>query len=806
MKQWKHIIELKLVHLVETIHHYPERFILAVVVFTLLMATQLWFVRFDTSTESFLSDQDPDILALNASREQYGRSDFILLTIRSDEIFSFEFLTRLQTLQDDLENHVSWVDDVDSLLTARETRGTSDGFVVGDYFDPYPETQQQLDVIRKKIVADPLLQDLVISDDGYYTTMTIRPVTYDIDEHAVPSDAFDDMAFSSDMTELMDTAVERPLLPAAKLDAMVDQVAAVIEPYRQQGMEVYMGGMPVVSHGLTRSMIREMLLFMPLAMITIVIFLGLLFRRREGVQFPMVVVLLTMLTLAGLICMLRVPIMLPMMIVPTFILTVTIGDAVHFMSIFFDYYDQGMEKLEALKRTMRLTAIPIILTSLTTAAGLLSFVGAPIIPLSYLGFFSAIGVVIALSYSLILIPALISRFDIKRKSIPAVSNHTVIARFINWHIRTSIRFPVTIMVIAVGFFLLAGWGIRQLEFSHNPLKWLPKNMEARHAIETIDEHMGGSIPVEIIIDTGVVNGLYNPDVLHQMDAAVTWLEHYKTRDFAVAKVSGLTYVIKESNQALHNGDPAEYLIPDDRAVIANELFIFENSGADELKRIVDSQFQQTRMVVIMPWIDTTLYRPFQDEISARLQQQFEGLATVGITGVAPVLGKTLYSVIRTTARSYAIAFAVIAIMLMIMLSSIRLGLIAMIPNLLPIVCMMGLMHYLDIPLDMFTILVASIAIGIAVDDTVHFMHHFREYYSNGHDVRDAITRTLHTSGKAMLTTSIVLCCGFGTLLASSMLNVRNFGLLISITIALALIADFLLSPALMMRLYDNKKL
>ena len=173
--------------------------------------------------------------------------------------------------------------------------------------------------------------------------------------------------------------------------------------------------------------------------------------------------------------------------------------------------------------------------------------------------------------------------------------------------------------------------------------------------------------------------------------------------------------------------------------------------------------------------------------------------------MVPVMGTTLNHVISTTAQSYMIAFGLISIMLMLLLRSWRYGLLAMVPNLSPILVTMGLMYALQIPLDMFTILVASIAIGIAVDDTVHFMYHCQHHYQRKGDMPSAIHHALDTSGRAMLTTSVILSIGFAMLMWSDLISLFNFGMLIGMTVVLALVADFLLAPALMMLFGQRQK-
>jgi predicted RND superfamily exporter protein len=168
-----------------------------------------------------------------------------------------------------------------------------------------------------------------------------------------------------------------------------------------------------------------------------------------------------------------------------------------------------------------------------------------------------------------------------------------------------------------------------------------------------------------------------------------------------------------------------------------------------------------------------------------------------MTGLLPLLTRTMDAVMISIAQSYGIAFVVITLLMMLLIGSVRLGLVAMLPNLAPILCALGLMGWLGLPLDIFTMLIGSIALGLAVDDTIHFMHNYRGYLEAGCDSRAAIQRTLETAGRAMLLTTLVLSSGFLIFTLSSMSNIFNFGMLTAFAVAVALLADFLLAPALM---------
>ncbi|MBL4615615.1 MAG: efflux RND transporter permease subunit, partial [Magnetovibrio sp.] len=284
------------------------------------------------------------------------------------------------------------------------------------------------------------------------------------------------------------------------------------------------------------------------------------------------------------------------------------------------------------------------------------------------------------------------------------------------------------------------------------------------------------------------------------------IESLRDGQYTVGKTLSLADILKESNRALHANDDAYYAIPDDRDLIAQELFLFENSGSDDLEDFVDSQFQKARFTAKMPWVDAIHLRTLDAELTEKFRAVLGDEVDITVTGMNALLGRTMEATIYSMTNSYLIAAGVITLMMILFIGNVRLGLVSMIPNLMPIIIALGLMGWLGIKLDLFTMLIGSIAIGLAVDDTIHFMHNFRRYHHETADVRLAVRKTLLGTGRAMFVTTVVLSTGFFIYTQSTMSNLFNFGWLTGMTIILALLADFFLAPALMAMLHKAQRL
>jgi predicted RND superfamily exporter protein len=238
----------------------------------------------------------------------------------------------------------------------------------------------------------------------------------------------------------------------------------------------------------------------------------------------------------------------------------------------------------------------------------------------------------------------------------------------------------------------------------------------------------------------------------------------------IGKVVSFVDIIKETNQALNENRQEYYSIPDSADLIAQEFLLFESSGNNDLESLVDANYTKARITLRTPFTDSLEGNQFLDRAQSYFDQEFEGLAKVTFTGIGTLMTVTFEQAIYSSGFSYLLAFSMITVLMVLMIGNIKIGLISMIPNVLPIIFILMIMVIFKMPLDMFTLLIGAIALGLAVDDTVHFMHNFRRYEIQYNDVDKAVRLTLMGTGRAITLTSIVLALGFLVLTFSRMNN------------------------------------
>lgn len=787
----------------ESFGHFVARWRFLLLVLVLIFAASLSSrapgISFDASTDSFLRHDDPAKLLYDDFRDRFGRDEVVILAIRSEDVLAPEFLERLAAFHEELENEVPHLEEVRSLINARVTKGDEDQLLVEDLLEEWPEDPESWQEIREFVLQNPFYQNLLISSDAQLTTIMVE------------TSAFSSVESNTEMAlqGFGEEELEDPpsFLTSAENEEIRDAVMAISERFQGVDFRIDLTGAPLLQAELVRGMQSNMVRFVALMLVIITTLLFFIFRRISGVLLPLLVVAPAVSGTVGAMAITGTPLSAPAQILPSMLLAVGVGAAVHILTIFYQRLDEGANKEDAMAGALRHSGLPVCMSSLTTAAGLLSFVAAELQPVASIGVFAPIGICLALVYCLVLLPALIFILPIRaRKPRPNGPRGDRIERILISTGEFSIRNAKPILVVTAALIAISLVGASKITFGHDILTWLAEGHRFRTATAVFDAHLEGSMSLEVVVDTGRENGIQEPDVLLAMDEIARELEGGVSKNgISVGKATSLADVVKEIHQALNGNDERFYRIPDDRELIAQELLLFENTGSDEIERLVDSQFSMTRFSVRVPYVDPTRYKPFNDSTVTRFQEALGPDVDIRATGFLAVMSRTASALLESMIRSYMLALIIITPLMILLIGSLRTGLASMVPNLTPILITLGLMGWYGLVIDAFTMMIGGIAIGLAVDDTIHYMHNFRRYFGQYGDVRRANSETLRTTGRALLITSIVLSSGFFIFVFAGMENLVRFGLLTSFTIASAFLIDILVSPALMSLAYGEKE-
>ena len=785
---WRTKTENKLESMGESITRNPIKIITLMLLLSFAIISNLPKITIDTSTEGFLHDEDPALVRYEKFKEQFGQDEKIMVVVEAKNIFDLEVLKKLKKLHTELAENVPHLNDITSLINARNTRGDGDQLIVEDLFENFPQNEEELAKIKTIALNNAMYTNLLYNKAHTFTTIILEPSAYETTEGGDDLAGFGDDESTKTPTEFLSDPSKSEMVRAA------DKIA---KEFKSENFNVFIAGSLAVNDYNKQSVQKDMQKFVKLVLLMMMIFLFVVFRRISAVILPIFIVVISLLTTVGFMALVGTPITIPTQILPSFLLAVGIGAVVHLLAMFFKYLNENGDKNKAISYSLGHSGLAIIMTSLTTAAGLLSFSTASIAPIADLGIFAAVGVMIALLNTIVLLPAILAILPIKQAKAARVKDSAKmdalllsIADFTYNHAKKIVGVSVVIIVIWAYFASL-------VEFKHDPLSWQPDSSPIKIATNKVDHELRGSVTMEVIIDTKKENGLYNSELLTKIDKLVQEAQKLKTDKHFVGKGWGVGEVLKEIHRALHENQQKYYAITKNDALIPQEFLLFENSGSDDLEDLVDSSFSKARLTFKLPWMEAGEYAEISDKLTNLLKSELGNEVEITVTGMVPLFQRTLAAAMSSMATSYVVAFILIAIMMVILLGSFRIGLISMVPNILPIIMTIGFMSMVNMPLDMFTMLVGAIVIGLSVDDTVHFFHNFAKYHHRGLGVKEAVEKTMVGTGRALVATSVVLSLGFYVYMFASLTNLINFGILAGGAITIALFSNIILGPALL---------
>lgn len=764
----------------------------------------------NTPTIWFLPD-DPTRVAYDKLRQTFGDNEFVLIAFddKKNTVFSnkaIETIDRLTRMFEDAPN----VTKVRSLTTFERIHGENDELDVQDAIDEdaLPLAENELARARELVLGDDLARGLIVNDDG--TTATIVGEVYT-----------GDGGFENKI-ELIQHL--RPLVKAEE---------------ERSGYRIFVTGSPAMDFAFMKAMIRDNTTLVPLSFALICVVLFIVFRRVAGVAFPMVVVGISTSAIFGLLVILGWKFNNLTGFLPLILLAVCIASSVHVVVNFYLRLKVIGNRKDAARETFSDLFTPCFLTSFTTAVGFGSLAISKMPPLQQFGTLAAVGVMLAFVVSLSFVPAILS-FGRNREPAaapdPAAHTHYGDAGFrdrtleILLRIEASVRNrPKRILWVTGGLLAVSVLGMLRLEIETVALEFFRKSNPIRVEVEAVQERMGAVQNIEVVLDAGREDGIKDPEVLREAKA----LQQHMETIPEVVKTIGLVDFIEQLNRALNNDDPAFEKIPeaaDLRApevvektdefgepywedakgniywvkpvaatpedYIAQLLLLYSiQDPKEDLSDIVDYPYRKTRVSARVPFLSSERSVAILNDIRGWAAGNLEH-TTAEVTGLSALYGQMAVYVFETMTESFGIALLVITLTIGISLRAPRLALMSMIPNVLPILFSLGLMGLVGIRLDVGTAMIACITIGIAVDDTIHFLARYATAVRNGATQEEAITYVFTHAGRAIVFTSFILMGGFWALIFCSFLPMVYLGLIAGVTIFFALLCDLLVLPAL----------
>jgi len=589
-------------------------------------------------------------------------------------------------------------------------------------------------------------------------------------------------------------------------------VFKILNPAIQQfekdtGLDVRVSGMPYIRTMNAQNIIDEIGIFVGLALFITSLIFWLFFRSYRATFITMLVVSIGVIWAFGFIGWFQYEISVLMALIPPLIIVIGVPNAIFLINKYQQEVKKHGNQAKSLQRVISKIGNATLMTNITTASGFATFIFTNSQLLNEFGIIASINILAIFFLSLFIIPIIYSFMHKPKERHLEHLERKWIDAIVNWMENTVRHHRIAIYISTVGIIVVSIIGVYMIRVSGSIIEDMPKGKQFYKDILFFENEFGGIMPLEILIDTKKKKGVMNLSTLKRMNK----LEEEIDEIPELSKTISVLNMVRYSKQAFYNGNPKYYQLPTEQE--KNFILAYtKNSGADSdmLKNFVDSTGQYARMTTFMRDIGTDKMELIEERIQAKVNQVFpEERFDVSLTGKALVFLKGTNYLVKNLVISLSLAILLISIFMAWMFRSYKMILISLIPNMLPLLITAGLMGYLGVPIKPSTILVFSIAFGISVDDTIHFLAKYRqELIAHKWQVRKSVYAALRETGVSMFYTSVVLFFGFLIFTVSSFGGTKALGGLVSVTLLFAMVANLLLLPSLLLSLESkiaNKK-
>jgi hypothetical protein len=565
------------------------------------------------------------------------------------------------------------------------------------------------------------------------------------------------------------------------------------EQFAQQGFDLHIFGRALISERFFSLSAHDQGLWGSITYVLILLTLFITFRSVHGVLLPMMVVAFAILMALGFQGFWGWPFNLLNTALPLVILVIGIGDAVHILMGFYQFRNRGQSPRQAAKMAVQSRWVACFYTSLTTIVGFLAIALTKLAPLREYALVAAMGCALAFLLSVTTLPAVLSLINLR----PSKAKRLIET---GWVAQLTRRLPTFTLQnrkwlggVGVGVALASLIMSLHLSTDANFVTLFKSNTPIRKDFTYFDKTYGGGQNLEFVLNAGRTGGIKEPEFLRQALKFQGYLESLAD----TGQANSVLNYIRKMNQAIHDDDPVYYTIPETRNLVAQYLLLYENANPDEdLSDLKSTDEQHMRISIRVHNMPTGRMTQLVNTIETELTRHYPSLPVV-ITGDLVLFNKMDFYIADGLVKSFSVAAVVILLCFMVIFRSVKYGILALTPSLVPILCGGAVMYLLRIPLDIGSVIIATVTLGIAVDDTVHLMTRYLRARRDGQSVREGIDVAMAETGRAVTFTSFILVCGFGIMVFGSIMTSVYFGLFAVIIILLALIGDLVFLPALL---------
>ncbi len=724
---------------------------------SLLALTRLDDLQVRVSVQGMMERGTPDWEFLQHTERTFGSDSILVLFLSDPDLFTPQKLKAVGEVVDALEA-LPFVTGVTSLFSVRNVKNV-DGYISSKpYLDTLPLSLEEARVIRDDAVSNPLLIDNLISGDGRSMAINV---------------SFEDDGRSADFPQRLGAAVE-----------------GALDPLRRELETAYQIGSPTIRAALSERILDDQRTLLPLSLLILLLTLGVSLRRLSGALIPLLTAGLSVFWTLAFMAVMKIPVNVMTSIVPALIVVIGSTEDIHLLSEYFTGVREGRKGMTAIEYMAENMGVTILLTFITTYLGFLSIALNDVELLYQFGLVASTGLLLNFLITITLIPV-ITRFlgqgggkqECKK---PA---GRVYARLAVRLSEVVLRNRVTVLVSVGGMSLAALAGAVQLRVNNNPMDFLEPSSPVHAQAREVHERLSGIHTFSVVVDGSIRNTFMQVHYLQELQRIQAFITDMGVFDksFSIADfVSLINRVMEEDPEALQ--------LPESDDILREYLMFIKH---ESVKQYVSEDYSSAKILVRHDIGASADLNAAVQRLRGFVAESIDPALRVEITGNSILSNKAVDAMARGQLQSLALLGGVILVLIAVLFVNIKAGFLALVPNLFPVVVLFGVMGYAGIPLDSGTGMVAAIALGICIDDTMHAMSRYNQELRLQGEQMAALRHTLQAEAVPIFTTSLALAAGFGVMALSSFAPVAHFGLLSAMVILLALFATFVITPLLL---------
>ena len=737
---------------------------------TVFLALQLKHIQFDGSYRVWFAEGSSTLKNYDNFKNVFGNDDALIITFEDvNGVMNKKALLVIERLTKKLlkTRFIARVDSLTNYQYIHVSEEDKDEIVVENFIENIENLTVQ-ELAEKKIIAlnEDMLKNRIISADGT-TTMIVARIT-----------------------------PKASTVPGA-VKILNDLVTKYIEEEEESGYTFHLAGGPILNMTFASLGQHDALVFTPIILLIVMVLLFIIFRSASGVFLSLSIVIFTFIIVLAMQVLFGFKLNNFTANIPVFIVAIGIADAMHIFWIYLLGRKKGLENEEAIHYTLEKNIVPIFFTSMTTAVGFASLGISDITPIKTLGIATANAALIAFVLSILFVPAMLIILNPKVKKVQSTSNRHDSFNFASKYASFIVHQHKRILVGSLLLCLFLGMGITHLTVDSNTVRYFTEDVPFRQTVHFIEDKLTGPMSYEIVIDSQKKDGIKNPNFMKKVER---FEEAFKKKFPDVRHTSSLLDIVKKFSEVIEGKKE----IPKTQELIAQYLLLYSFSLPQgmEINDKMDIDEQLLRLTASVNIVDTSL----DLEMIKWVETWWDKTEyTAKVNGQTAMFAHMQHDVTSTLIQSILLAITLVSLMMLFIFKSLKMIPLFIIPNVLPIILVMGVMGWLGISIDIGVAISGAIIIGVAVDDTIHFLIKYKEAREKGYDFHSAMIYVMQHAGVSIIFTTIILSIAFMIFSFSQFNPNVHFGIVTSIALVLAVIVDLLLLPA-MLSLYDGKQI